>query len=65
MDRTSIYSSLEPSTIRYYLRIGKIKAIAKTGGDYMLFSKEQVKEIKKIINSLIISLLTFFINQKK
>ncbi|MCL2390300.1 MAG: Fic family protein [Endomicrobia bacterium] len=34
------------STIRYYLRIGKIKPVSKTDGDYMLFSKEQIKEIK-------------------
>ncbi|MCL2484596.1 MAG: Fic family protein [Endomicrobia bacterium] len=34
------------STIRYYLRIGKIKPVAKTDGDYMLFSKDQIKEIK-------------------
>jgi Fic family protein len=33
------------STIRYYLRAGKIKPVAKTAGDYMLFSGEQVKEI--------------------
>jgi Fic family protein len=37
------------STIRYYLRIGKIKPVSKTDGDYMLFSKEQVKEIKILI----------------
>ncbi|MCL1971390.1 MAG: Fic family protein [Endomicrobia bacterium] len=35
------------STIRYYLRIGKIKPVSKTDGDYMLFSKEQIKEITK------------------
>jgi Fic family protein len=34
------------STIRYYLRVGKIKPIAKTDGDYMLFSKKQIKDIK-------------------
>ncbi|MDR1434014.1 MAG: MerR family DNA-binding transcriptional regulator [Endomicrobium sp.] len=34
------------STIRYYLRIGKIKPVSKTKGDYMLFSKEQVKDLK-------------------
>ena len=34
------------STIRYYLRVGKIKPAAKTAGDYMLFSEDQVKEIK-------------------
>ncbi|MDR1941321.1 MAG: MerR family transcriptional regulator [Endomicrobium sp.] len=35
------------STIRYYLRTGKLKPLAKTDSDYMLFSKEQIKEIKK------------------
>ncbi|MDR1695406.1 MAG: Fic family protein [Endomicrobium sp.] len=34
------------STIRYYLRIGKIKPISKTDGDYMLFSIDQIKDIK-------------------
>jgi Fic family protein len=34
------------STIRYYLKIGKIKPVSKTDGDYMLFSKTQVKKIK-------------------
>ena len=33
------------STIRYYLRAGKIKPAAKTDSDYMMFSEEQVKEI--------------------
>jgi Fic family protein len=33
------------STIRYYLRVGKIKPVSKTAGDYMLFSEEQVKGI--------------------
>jgi len=33
------------STIRYYLRVGKIKPVSKTQGDYMLFSEEQVNEI--------------------
>ena len=33
------------STVRYYLRVGKIKPAAKTAGDYMLFSEEQVKEV--------------------
>ncbi|MDR0645535.1 MAG: Fic family protein [Elusimicrobiota bacterium] len=36
------------STVRYYLRAGKIKPVSKTQGDYMLFSREQVKEIKTI-----------------
>lgn len=35
------------STIRYYLRVGKIKPITKTDSDYMLFSPEQIKEVKK------------------
>lgn len=35
------------STIRYYLRAGKIKPVAKTDSDYMLFSEEQVKEVNK------------------
>jgi Fic family protein len=35
------------STIRYYLRVGKIKPVSKTQGDYMLFSLDQVKEIKE------------------
>ena len=35
------------STIRYYLRAGKIKPVSKTAGDYMLFSQEQVKEVRK------------------
>ncbi|MDR1417977.1 MAG: MerR family DNA-binding transcriptional regulator [Endomicrobium sp.] len=34
------------STIRYYLRIGKIKSVFRTDGDYMLFSKDQIKNIK-------------------
>jgi Fic family protein len=34
------------STIRYYLKIGKIKPAAKTDGDYILFSKKQINEIK-------------------
>ena len=36
------------STIRYYLRAGKIKPVSKTAGDYMLFSQEQVKDIKSM-----------------
>ena len=39
-------ASVPVSTIRYYLRVGKIKPVAKTQGDYMLFSQEQIKEIK-------------------
>jgi len=35
------------STIRYYLRIGKIKPVSKTQGDYMLFSEDQVKDLEK------------------
>lgn len=34
------------STIRYYLRIGKIKPLAKTAGDYMLFSPKQKSQLK-------------------
>lgn len=36
------------STIRYYLRVEKLKPATKDDNDYMLFSKEQVKEFKKI-----------------
>jgi len=35
------------STIRYYLRIGKIKPVSRTNGDYMLFSEEQLKWLEK------------------
>jgi Fic family protein len=38
------------STIRYYLRVGKIKPIAKTDSDYMLFSYKQIKEVEKLQN---------------
>ncbi|MGB2579428.1 Fic family protein [Elusimicrobium simillimum] len=40
-------AGLPVSTIRYYLRVGKIKPVSKTQGDYMLFLPEQVSEIKK------------------
>lgn len=35
------------STVRYYLRVGKLKPVSKTESDYMLFSKEQIKILKK------------------
>lgn len=35
------------STVRYYLRVGKLKPISKTESDYMLFSKEQIKIFNK------------------
>lgn len=35
------------STVRYWLRAKKLVPIAKTAGDYMLFSREQVEEIQK------------------
>lgn len=35
------------STIRYYLRVGKIKPVSKTQGDYMLFSEGQLKDLEK------------------
>jgi DNA-binding transcriptional MerR regulator len=34
------------STIRYYLHVEKIKPVAKTQGDYMLFDEEQIKDLK-------------------
>jgi Fic family protein len=42
-------ANIPVSTVRYYLRIGKIKPVSKTDGDYMLFSKKQIKEIKSLI----------------
>ena len=39
------------STVRYYLRIGKLKPISKTESDYMLFSKEQIKVFNNKINN--------------
>jgi Fic family protein len=39
-------SRLPVSTIRYYLRIGKLRPIARTESDYMLFSRKQIKELK-------------------
>ena len=35
------------STVRYWLRVGKLTPVAKSDGDFMLFSSEQVKEWKK------------------
>lgn len=35
------------STVRYWLRAKKLVPIAKTAGDYMLFSRKQVEEMKK------------------
>ncbi len=35
------------STVRYWIRIGKLIPIAKSDGDFMLFSKEQVTKFKK------------------
>ena len=40
-------AKLPVSTIRYYLRAGKLKPVARTDGDYMLFSKKQIKNLKK------------------
>lgn len=34
------------STVRYWLRVKKLISVAKTAGDYMLFSREQVEEMK-------------------
>ena len=35
------------STVRYWIRVKKVLPVAKTQGDYMLFSQEQVYEMKK------------------
>jgi len=35
------------STVRYYLRVGKLKPVSITESDYMLFSKEQIKVFNK------------------
>lgn len=35
------------STVRYWLRIGKIAPVSKTSGDFMLFSREQATQLKK------------------
>lgn len=35
------------STVRYWIRIGKLIPVAKSDGDFMLFSKEQVTKFKK------------------
>jgi Fic family protein len=45
-------SSIPVSTLRYWISEGKINPIARTQSDYMLFSPEQVAEIKKIGNSV-------------
>lgn len=34
------------STVRYWLRVGKLTPVAKSNGDFMLFSQEQVKKFK-------------------
>lgn len=39
-------AGLPVSTIRYWVEIGKLKPIAKTPSDYMLFSKDQIKDLK-------------------
>lgn len=35
------------STVRYWLRVGKIAPVSKSAGDFMLFSQEQVAKFKK------------------
>ena len=35
------------STVRYWLRVGKLVPASKSAGDFMLFSQEQVTEFKK------------------
>lgn len=35
------------STVRYYLRVGKLTPVTKTDSDYMLFSPAQIKIFKK------------------
>lgn len=35
------------STVRYWLRVGKLIPVAKSDGDFMLFSLEQVKKFKR------------------
>lgn len=35
------------STVRYWLRVGKIAPVSKTSGDFMLFSREQAFQLKK------------------
>jgi Fic family protein len=41
-------SDIPISTLRYWISEGKISPIARTQSDYMLFSPEQVADIKKI-----------------
>ncbi len=40
-------AKLPISTVRYYLRVGKLKPITKTESDYMLFSPNQAKMFNK------------------
>jgi Fic family protein len=42
------FVGLPISTIRYWVEIGKLKPIAKTASDYLLFSKDQKKEIESL-----------------
>lgn len=39
-------AELPVSTIRYWVEIGKLKPVAKTPSDYMLFSPKQIKDLK-------------------
>ena len=44
------FVGLPVSTIRYWVEIGKLKPTARTKSDYMLFSKDQKKDIKSLQN---------------
>jgi hypothetical protein len=41
-------SGVPVSTLRHWISQGKLSPIARTQSDYMLFSPEQIAEVKKI-----------------